>query len=208
MGVSPHRIQRVAAAVVVAAALYFSASPAFAWNVEGMDRKIRIEREVGDGTGTVYVYFSGVRVNNATYMADGTWDQPPATPYYSIVFDTNDTVFEVNAGTFTNALVVTPAGDNAAISTARSAVYLVDPSTGAAPYAQPVTLSGSNSVAISTMPSVSLDSSVSVDGTLPVSVSSILGETDGAVVWSVVGGLCALLAWAGLSHLFGGHGHE
>jgi len=38
----------------------------------------------------------------------------------------------------------------------------------------------------------SLDASVSVDGTLPVAVESILGESDGEFLWAVVGGLVGI----------------
>lgn len=44
---------------------------------------------------------------------------------------------------------------------------------------------------------VSLDASVSIntsETTLPVSVTSILGESDGRVLWAVVGGLCGLFS--------------
>lgn len=174
----------------------FTATSAFAWDVQGLDRKIRIERASTDATGTVKIYFSGTQVTNTTAMANGTWDTVPTTAYYTIVFDSNDRVFEASSGSFTAALVTTPGGDNAAIALSRLAVYLVDPSTGAYPYTQPVS--------VSSMPPVNVASSVSVDGTLPVSVESLLGESDGRIMWALFGGLLAFAAWEAVEHLTNG----
>jgi len=41
----------------------------------------------------------------------------------------------------------------------------------------------------------SLDASVSVDGTLPVSVASFLGEDDGPLLWTMLGGLVGIASF-------------
>jgi len=56
---------------------------------------------------------------------------------------------------------------------------------------------------VTAMPAVSLDSSISVDGTLPVDVQSFLGESDGPVVWAVFGSLCGVGSILALDKLVG-----
>jgi len=50
---------------------------------------------------------------------------------------------------------------------------------------------------------VSVDASISLDGTPSVSVSSFLGETDGNVVWAILGSLCGVASILALDRLIG-----
>lgn len=163
--------------------LALMASPALAWQLSKTTNGVVIERETSDSTTntasyTIYYDYKGVVGN--TY--DSAYS-PRLTTSYSqntttmAVFDSAGQVSSVEIPLVANYRVqlVTITGT---VTGTKSFVILSEPLKVSLPSTQSVSVSNwPTSTVVSSMPTMSLASSVSVAGTLPVSVVG----TDGAV---------------------------
>lgn len=174
-----------AAALVLAGAVVpFSA---YAWKVERYDAAaLLISREASDAPGTVYVYQTGTSPNTSQ-LADGSWCETgtgnpwPATPSYSILFDDTARTYQLTGQNL--FLVVTPDGarvfNNQRVNYS-TPVYMAGSGTNTTLSTWTV-----NAAVVGTVP-VTQEASVSVEGTLPVTLADVPPEVQS---FTLYGGL-------------------
>lgn len=182
----------IVVAVCATVALFAFVSVAGAWEVTKSTNGVVINRETSDVTTTTVIirdYYS--------YKGGTTWDTaflPSSTTSYnsSRILYNSANQFEaievpLESGYRLHLVQLTISG-----GTTRSFCVVAEPLQ--------VAVSNVSSVTVVSMPAVALESSVSVEGTLPVDVASVAGMSSGFL--NLVGSSVGLLMGTGAGYVF------
>lgn len=156
-----------------------SPTPASAWVVTSPQYKsMRIERGVGDTTGTAYIYYGSVTLSN---LREGTWDETATAAWvynFEVKFDEDDLAYNTVVSP-SNFLVICPGGDTflgtggggpLPVYMTNSLQQRVDTLPVSLSTSPPLSVMGT--VAVSEYPTPPADAAtVSVAGTIPVTVA-------------------------------------